>query len=100
MNKHRNSLRTKLILTFLVVIIIGGLLSLYVGFRIIRKTLVSRAQAKVRHDLASAWMVFNGNLHEIETIISLTAKRKTRNTKAGKRERRQFSRMTFGSRPT
>ncbi len=77
MNKHRNSLRTKLILTFLVVIIIGGLLSLYVGFRIIRKTLVSQAQAKVRHDLASAWMVFNGKLHEIETIISLTAKRES-----------------------
>ncbi|MDH4196061.1 MAG: cache domain-containing protein [Candidatus Aminicenantes bacterium] len=77
MNKPRFSLRTKLILTFLVVIVIGGLLTLFVGFRLIRNTLVSQAQAKVKHDLASAWMVFNGKLHEIQTVISLTAKRES-----------------------
>ena len=67
------SLRTKFILSFLVIILIGGLLALYFGSRIIKNTLISQAQTKVNHDLASAWMVYNETLNDIKAIISLTA---------------------------
>jgi len=69
------SLRTKLILSFLIVIIIGGLLSLSFGSRLVKNTVISQAQAKVKHDLASAWMVFNEKLGDIEEIVSLNATR-------------------------
>ena len=69
----RFSLRTKLILSFLGVIVLGGLLSLVVGSRLIRDTLLSQAQAKVRHDLSSAWMVFNEKLDDIRDVVRLTA---------------------------
>ncbi len=71
------SLRTKLILSFLIVIIIGGLLTLSFGYRLVKKTIISQAQAKVRHDLASAWMVFNEKLNDIKEIVNLTAARES-----------------------
>jgi two-component system NtrC family sensor kinase len=71
------SLRTKLILSFLVVIIIGGVVTLIFGSSLIRKTLISQAQVKVQHDLASAWMVFDGKLDSIKQIVSLTAARES-----------------------
>lgn len=69
------SFRAKLILSFLIVIIIGGVLSLSFGYRLIKTTIISQAQAKVEHDLASAWMVFNEKLNDVKEIISLTAAR-------------------------
>ncbi len=54
---HNFSLRRKLILSFLAVILIGGVVSLFIGTRLEHRTIVSLAEAKVRHDLASAWMV-------------------------------------------
>jgi two-component system NtrC family sensor kinase len=71
------SLRTKLILSFLIVIVIGGLISLIVGSRLIKNTLIMQAQAKVNHDLASAWMVFNDKLNNIKDIVGLTAARES-----------------------
>jgi len=69
------SLRTKLILSFLIVIFIGGLASLTIGYRLVKHTIISEAQAKVRHDLEAAWMVFNEKLNKIKEIVSLTAAR-------------------------
>jgi two-component system NtrC family sensor kinase len=69
------SLRTKLILSFLIVIIIGGLLSLSLGWRLVKGTIIDQAQLKVKHDLAAAWMVFNKKLKEINEIVDLTAAR-------------------------
>jgi len=60
---------------FLIVIIIGGLLSLSFGSRLIKNTLIDQAQAKVKHDLAAAWMVFNEKLNDIKEIVRLTAER-------------------------
>ncbi|MCK4338142.1 MAG: histidine kinase, partial [Candidatus Aminicenantes bacterium] len=37
--------------------------------------MISQAQAKVRHDLDAARMVFNSKLKEIKDIVSLTAGR-------------------------
>ncbi len=69
------SLRTKIILSFLIVIIIGGLLSLSFGSRLVKNTVIDQAQAKVKHDLAAAWMVFNERLNDIKDIVGLTAAR-------------------------
>jgi len=77
MHIPRLSLRTKLILSFLVVIVIGGLISLFFGQRLIKNVLISQAQAKVNHDLASAWMVFHEKLNDIKDIVSLTASRES-----------------------
>jgi len=77
MRRPRFSLRTKLILSFLAIIIVGGLLSLVVGSQLIRRTLISQAQDKVRHDLSSAWIVFNGKLNDIKNIVRLTAARES-----------------------
>ena len=75
MNFPHFSLRTKIILSFLIIIIIGGLISLSLGFRLIKNTLISQAQVKVNHDLASAWMVFDEKLNDIKEIVSLNAAR-------------------------
>ena len=69
------SLRTKLILSFLIVIIIGGLLSLSFGSRLVKDTIIHEAQVKVKHDLSAAWMVFNEKLSDIKEVVSLTAAR-------------------------
>jgi len=71
------SLRTKLILSFLVVIVIGGLISLSLGWRLEKATIIEQAQTKVRHDLATAWMVFNEKLSNIKEIVRLTADRES-----------------------
>ena len=68
-------LRRKLILGFLAVIGIGGIVSLLLGTRLEHRTIVSLAQAKVRHDLSSAWMVYNDNLRSIGEVVRLGAAR-------------------------
>jgi two-component system NtrC family sensor kinase len=71
------SLRTKLILSFLAVIVFGGMISLVVGQRLVKSVLIGQAQAKVKHDLASAWMVFDEKLNSVKDIVSLTAARES-----------------------
>lgn len=75
MSSGHLSLRTKLGLSFLAVVILGSLLWLVFGSRLIRNTLIAQAQAKVRHDLNSARMVFNEKLGSIEIVVRLTAAR-------------------------
>jgi len=66
-------LRRKLILSFLTVIAIGGVLTLFVGTRIEHRTIISQAEAKVRHDLASAWMVYEERLNSLRDTVRLSA---------------------------
>jgi two-component system NtrC family sensor kinase len=73
---HDMPLRFKLILSFLVVIAIGGIVSLFIGTRLEHATIISQAEAKVRHDLASAWMVYHEKSNSIRDIIWLSAHRK------------------------
>ncbi|MDH7511490.1 MAG: cache domain-containing protein [Clostridiales bacterium] len=68
-------LRVKFILSFLVVISFGGVVSLFFGTRLEHRTIFSLAQAKVKHDLASAWMVYNEKLNDIRDIVRLNATR-------------------------
>ena len=67
-------LRAKFILSFLVVICLGGILSLFFGTRLEHRTIISLAQAKVKHDLASAWMVYNEKLKNITDIVRLNSR--------------------------
>ncbi|MGZ5514734.1 MAG: hypothetical protein ACXW2O_06500, partial [Candidatus Aminicenantales bacterium] len=66
-------LRRKLILSFLAIIAIGGVLTLLVGTRIEHQTIISLAEAKVRHDLASAWMVYQERLNSLRDTVRLSA---------------------------
>jgi hypothetical protein len=58
-------LRAKFILSFLLVICLGGILTLFFGTRLEHETIFSLAQDKVKHDLASARMVYNEKLYDI-----------------------------------
>jgi two-component system NtrC family sensor kinase len=69
------SLRTKLIASFIAVILFGGLVTLFFGWRLVKDTLISQAQTKVQHDLAAAWMVLNEKLTDIKDTVWLTAER-------------------------
>jgi two-component system NtrC family sensor kinase len=69
------SLRTKLVSSFIAVIFFGGIISLVIGSRLVKNTLISEAQARVKNDLNVARMVFNESLDKIEDIIHLTASR-------------------------
>jgi len=66
-------LRAKLILSFSTVILFGGLLTLILGTKLEHKTIFDLAQAKVRHDLASAWMVYNDKLNHLKDIVRLNS---------------------------
>ena len=67
------SLRTKLILSFSIVIIVGVFLSTIVGVSLIGNTIVKQAQDKVRLDLNSAREVYQEESNSIKNTIRLTA---------------------------
>jgi two-component system NtrC family sensor kinase len=78
LNKFLNlPLRHKFILSFLAVISLGGLLTLTFGTRLEHRTIISLAQAKVQHDLASAWMVYNEKLNDIRDIMRINSSRES-----------------------
>jgi two-component system NtrC family sensor kinase len=62
-------LRAKITLSFLVVICFGGIVSLFFGTRLEHQTIISLAQVKVKHDLSSAWMVYDEKLSDIKDIV-------------------------------
>jgi len=68
-------LRIKFILSFLLVIGAGGLISLFLGTRLEHRTIMSLAEAKVRHDLVSAWNVYNEKINDIRDIVLLNSLR-------------------------
>jgi len=70
-------LRRKLILSFLMVISMGGILTLILGTRLEHRTITGLAQAKVWHDLASARMVYNEKLNDIRDIVAANASRES-----------------------
>jgi two-component system NtrC family sensor kinase len=71
------TLRTKLILSFIGVIFFGAILTMIFGSRLVRGTIIDEAQKKVKHDLSSAWMVFNNKLSDIKDIVSFNAERES-----------------------
>jgi len=75
LRKSHFSLRTKLTVSFLAVVLAGGLIYLGIAFRLIGNTVIRQAQNEVRHDLASAWMVYHETLKTVKDIVQLTADR-------------------------
>lgn len=69
------SLRLKLILSFLSVIVVTGLVVTTVGVHLIGDRIVKQAQDKVELDLNSAREVYKDKIREVSTSIRLTALR-------------------------
>jgi two-component system NtrC family sensor kinase len=69
------SLKNRLILNFSIVILVGGVLSVIIGVRLIGNTVIKQAQDKVRLDLNSAREVYLGEISSIEHTVRLTAER-------------------------
>lgn len=67
------TLRTKLTLSFSLVIVVGVFLSVIVGIRLIGNTIIRQAQDKVRLDLNSAREVYQEESANIKNIVRLTA---------------------------
>jgi two-component system NtrC family sensor kinase len=74
---NRLSLRTKLIASFLFVVVAGGILSSLIGTRLVADTIVSQARLKVKHDLNTASLVYNQSLNSIRDVVQLTAAGRT-----------------------
>jgi two-component system NtrC family sensor kinase len=71
----KSSLRTKLTLSFSLVIIAGVFLSAVVGVHIIGNTIIQQAQDKVRLDINSAREVYQHESEKIKNVVRLTASR-------------------------
>jgi two-component system NtrC family sensor kinase len=71
----RNSLRTRLILCFILVIAGVGVLSMLAGIYFIQDRVVRQAQNKVIQDLNSARLIYQSRLKEVENLIRLSADR-------------------------
>ncbi len=69
------SLRTKLVVSFLAVVIITGLVSTLVGVNLIGNGLIREEQDRVRTDLYSAREIYQEELKEIKDLVRLTAVR-------------------------
>ena len=74
-NGVRVPIATKLILSFLLIIVIISLVFIVVGVQLISNRVVSEAQEKVRHDLNAAREIYLSNLFHINDVVRLTANR-------------------------
>jgi two-component system NtrC family sensor kinase len=74
---NRLSLRTKLIASFLFVVVAGGGLSSLIGTRLVADAIVSQARNKVKHDLNTAWLIYGQSLNRIQDVVQLTAAGRT-----------------------
>jgi len=70
---NRFSLRTKLVFSFLFVVLAGGILSSWIGTQLVADTIILQAQNKVKHDLRTAWLVYTESLNRIRDVVQLTA---------------------------
>ena len=71
----RTSLRAKLTISFVLVIIINGIVTSWVGVHLIGDEIIRRAQNNVRTDLNSAREVYRERLEEIRDLVRFTALR-------------------------
>ena len=67
------SLRTKLVFSFLFVVIAGGLLSSLIGTQLVANTIILQAQNKVKYDHSTARLVYNESLNHVRYVVQLTA---------------------------
>jgi len=71
----RVPIATKLILSFLLIIVIISVVFIVVGIQLISNRIVSEAQEKVRHDLNAAREIYLSKLFHINDVVRLTANR-------------------------
>jgi len=69
------SLRTKLTVSFLIVVVISGFITTFVGIYLIENTIVRQAQDKVRVDLNSAREIYEQKIRDVKEVIRFTAAR-------------------------
>lgn len=69
------SIRSKLLLRFLAVIAVSGVVTAWVGVRLIGDEIIRSAQDKVRLDLNSARLVYDEELEEVSDAVRFTALR-------------------------
>jgi len=69
------SLRTKLVISFLAVVIVTGSVSTLVGVNLIGNGIIREEQDRVRTNLYSAREIYQGELKEIRDLVRLTAVR-------------------------
>jgi two-component system NtrC family sensor kinase len=74
---NRLSLRTKLVFSFLFVVLAGGILSSLIGTSLVADTIISQARNKVRHDLSTASLVYSHSLNRVHDVVQLTASGRT-----------------------
>ena len=74
---NRLSLRTKLVFSFLFVVIAGGVLSSLIGTQLVANAIILQAQHKVKHDLSTARLVYNESLNHVRYVVQLTASGRT-----------------------
>jgi two-component system NtrC family sensor kinase len=69
------SLRSKLVVSFLAVIIICGLVATVVGMQLIGTGIINQAQDKVKHDLNSGREVYREETEKLKNMMRFTAMR-------------------------
>lgn len=69
------SLRTKLTVSFLVVVIISGFIAIFAGIYLIGNTIVKQAQDKVRVDLNTAREIYEEKIKNVKEVVRFTAAR-------------------------
>ncbi len=69
------SLRAKLMLSFVLVVLICGIIATWVGVRLINNKIVSQAQDKVRVDLNSAREIYEVHSNKVKDVVKFTATR-------------------------
>ena len=70
------AIRTKLILSFWLIILAKGLITVVAGVHIIDTGIVREAQTKVEMDLNAAWEVYQHRLKEVREVVRFTALRR------------------------
>jgi len=70
-----NSLRSKVITSFVIVVVITGAIATVIGVHLIGEGIIKQAQDKVRTDLNSAREIYQNEVGNIKTIVRLTAER-------------------------
>lgn len=70
-----NSIRTRIVLVFFLLLISGGLATSSIGSWIVSSTILDTARKKVAHDIRTAWMIYNTRLNMLKIGILMTSER-------------------------
>jgi two-component system NtrC family sensor kinase len=70
---RRRSLKARLILSYLLILAVGGLVTSIVGSWIVSSTIMRQAHRSVDHDLATARTIYDQQLRTLERTVHLSA---------------------------